>query len=392
MFAAILKPLALAVLSTSLSAPARPATAGNIQLALDKLVEFDIPNSPIDEAFAKLTRATGVQFVIDPAVYACMPYGDQTRLGMKVKGYTLREALSPMLARQAMEWVLSGSAVRIQPAPALLRMTRRATYKELEVLGRMYSMKAKKPDGKDIPGVIDQLRTAAKNDDLTLVLHPQDVQGDADAEAAAIQRANRVLPGTPAAWLDFLCHGKGWTWYLWGDNILIIPRERQIERQLQQTVTLRYDNAKLVTVLLDLAKQARVKLNMDPGVMDLIPAETREHFNLRMAEATIAQALEVIGGATGLEFVREPEGLTVRPSKALEARIAAGIEAAQKKTPFFLKKTVRLPDGSSIDLLLRPDDLPADVLEAIQAERAALYELLIRKYRTTTQPATKPAR
>lgn len=380
--------IAATVLAAACAAAAQPS--GNIQLALDKLVEFDIPNAPVDTAFEQLSRKTAVKFVIDPSVYECMPYGDQTRLGMKVKGYTLREALSPMLGKQAMEWIVDNDTVRVLPAPALLRMARRATYKELEVLGLINSLKAQPPGG-ETGDVLEQLRKAAGNKDLAIIFHASAAQADKEVQAEAVRRANTVLPGTPASWLDFLCHGRGWTWYLWGDSIMVVEKARQVERQLQRQVSLRYDNADLTTVLLDLARQARVKLSMDPGVMDLLPAETRTHFNLRMTEATIDQALEVIGGATGLRFVREPDGLRVQASERLP-QASAGSDSTRQRPPFYVKKSLTMPDGSTVELLLRPDELPEDVQEAIKAERDKLFELLIKKYRPTTRPATQPAR
>ena len=370
------------------SAPAAAAAPVNVQVALDKPVQMDIADMPIGQVFQRLTQATGVSFVLAPDVYACLPYGDLTRLNVKLPNVTLRSALSPMLAPLAMQWTVDKGAVRVEPAPALVRMTRRATIEELQALGQIHSVRMEPVD--KAGEVIEQLRKISGNKDLSLFYH---VKTDKAEKEAAAQRADRALPCTAGVWLDVLCHAQNWTWYLWGDVLMIVDRKAQVERQLQRQVSLRYEGAQLVAVLLDLARQGHVTLNMDPGVMELVPVETRTNFNLMMADASIAQALEVLSGATGLVFVREPAGLRVEASERLKKKAQAEQPESSKRTPFFFKKSLPMPDGSTLELLLRPDDLPEEVVEAIKAERARLVEQLIRKYGSTTRPATtQPAR
>jgi hypothetical protein len=321
-----------------------------------------------------------VGFLIGQEVYAALPYGDQTRLSVRLRNVTLRKALSPMLAPQAMEWTVERGGVRIVPAPALLRMNRRATYDELVVLGKIHSERMLPTE--KAGSVIEQLRKATGSRELNLFFH---VKAD---QPAALKRAERQLPSPAAAWLDMLCHGQGWTWYLWGDDIMVVEKKAQVQRQLQRQVTLRYESTELISVLLDLARMARVQLTMDPGVMDLVPEQTQKNFNLVMAKATVAQALEVISGATGLEFSTHPDGIRAEASEALIKRAPGAADAAQRKVPFFIKRSVRLADGSTVELLIRPDDLPKEVAEAIEAERARLVQLIAQKFRPTTRPAT----
>ena len=379
------KTIALASLVVgALTAPTGAQGRINLQVALDKPVDLEVTDAPIGEVFRRLTQATGVKFLIGDDVFACLPYGSQTRLAVKLKNVTLRNALSPMLAPQAMEWIIEADAVRILPTPALLRMTRRATYDELRILGKIHSTKVLPTD--QAGPVIDQLRKAVGNKDLDVVFH---VETD---RPGAQKRAERALPCTASAWLDMLSHGRGWTWYLWGDDILIVDRKMQVERQLRRLVTLRHDSARLVHVLLELAKFGRVKLELDPGVLDLVSAETKSNFSLIMADVTISQALEVISGATGLIFVRTPEGLRVEASERLR-KPDPGAETQRQRSSFFIKKPVTLPDGSTIDIILRAEDLPEGIQEAINAEREKLFKLLIEKYGPTTRPATtQPAK
>lgn len=374
--------LVAAAMTGAVSLPSSAQSTANVQVALDKPVELEVADAPINAVFEKLHDATGVKFVISPEVYECLPYGDQTRLAVKLKNVTLRKALSPMLSQQAMDWVIDRDAVRIEPTPALIRMNRRANYDELRILGKMHSAKL---DTVDKAGtVIDQLRKITEDKDLNLLLQ---VKADKDAAAA---RADKILPATAANWLDMLCHGQGWTWYLSGSDIIVTEKAAQVTRQLQRQVSVKYENAKLVDVLLDLARRAHVPVTMDPGVIKLLPAQVQENFNLAMTEATVAQALEVISGATGLKFTPKADGVNIEPSQRI-AEGDTGGSAARPRSPFMLKKILQMPDGTTMELLIRPENLPPDLQKAIEAEREKLVKQLMEKYGVTTQPATKPA-
>ncbi len=377
---AVLVALVLALASV----PAAGQSGVSVQLALDKPVDLNITDAPISQVFQRLTQATGVRFIIGQDVYACLPYGDQTRLAVKLKNVTLRNALSPMLTPQAMEWRIDKDSVRILPTAPLLRLIRRATYEELLGLGRILSVKLQPVSKAGL--VVDQLRTATGNKALNLKFHAK--TDKKEAAKVGIERANLALPCTGAQWLDMLCHGRGYTWFYRGDDVVIVEQKLQIQRQLQQPVSLRYEGADLTTVLLDLAHKARVQLNMDPGVMDYVSVETRKNFNLIMSEATIAQALEVISGATGLQFVTENQGIRIEASEKLKLSVEPVAGSTTKRSPFFLKTSIPLCDGSTLEAYIRASDLPAEVQTIINAEKAKLVEALLKKYNiTTTQPA-----
>ncbi|HUU59624.1 MAG TPA: hypothetical protein VMZ50_08775 [Phycisphaerae bacterium] len=337
-----------------------------LQQALDKPVNVSIPDAPVGDVFSELTKQTGVRFEIDPMTLDLLPYGEQTRLKVTLKNITLRKALSRMLAAQALQWSIDREAVRIHPGEVLGRACRRATYDELTLLGIMHTERLL-PTSKG-GSVIEQLRKITQNKDLDVSF---EVTTD---EKAAVARAERALPGTAAQWFDALCRNQFWTWYLWGDEIKIVSCRKQIERQLQRQVSLEYKDAKLVTVLLDLARKARVKLEMEPGVLENLAPEAKEHFHLVMADAAIGQALEVISGATGLEFVVTDTGIQVTPSEELKQRSAA--TQPRKRSAFFVRLSLPGPNGTTVEVFLRSDELPDDVVESIQAEKERLIESL----------------
>jgi len=348
-----------------------------LQKALDKPITLKIADAPIGDVFERISKASGVKLVIDADTFACLPYGRQTRLSVTLANATLRKRLGALLAGAALQWEIRGNEVHIRPSEALRRMCRRATYDELKVLAVIHSHEHK-PAAKAGP-VINQLRKATGNSQLKVNFH---VKAD---EKAAIARADRALPATAAAWLDMLCHGRGWTWYLWGDDIIIMDKVRQVQRQLQKQVSLRCQNADLVTVLQDLAGKGKLMLEMAPGVLRYLPDQTRTNFNLVMADASIAQALQVISGATGLKFTPTAAGVRVEASEMLLKRARPTTRRA-RRAPFFVKLTLPLKDGSTVEVFMRADELPDEVVKAIEAKRKKFIAEMREAVKKTNKP------
>ena len=359
----ILGPL-IALALASLNAAGAPPSI-SLQQALDQPIDaLTVENVPIAEVFRKLSEKSGVKFVVDDQTMACLPYGDQTRLDVRMKNATIRKDLSRVLAPEALQWTIENDMVRIVPTEALARMCRRASYDELLTLGNFCSHKIA-----SVPGstMIEQLRKDANNKELDLAF-----QGTGGDKAAAIAQADRAVPCTGAEWLDRLCQQGPWTWYLWGDQIIVLDRKAQVARQLQQQVSLRYQNEKLITVLLDLARKGRLKLDLEPGVLNYVPSEIRTNFNLVMADASIDQTLQVISGATGLEFVNTEEGVRVGPSEKLLKGM--GAETGARKTPFFVRMNMPGPGGTTLEVYFRPDELPEEMVQQIEAQKADVIE------------------
>jgi hypothetical protein len=370
----------LAVLSAVCLFAGGQSPAISLQQALDKPIDLTIENAPIAEVFRKLSEKTGVKFVLDDQTIACLPYGDQTRLDVRLKDATLRKDLPRLLGRGALQWDIEGDLVRIKPGEPLARMCRRASFDELAVLGKICSDKVASVEGSTM---IEQLRKLTGDKELELVFQ---ATGD---KAAAIAQADRIMPCTGAEWLDRLCQHGPWTWYLWGDQIIILDRKAQVARQLQQQVSLRYQNEKLVTVLLDLVnRKGHVKLEMEPGVLNYVPSEIRNNFNLVMADASISQALEVISGATGLEFITTEDGVRVVPSDKLVK--GGGAADNSRRPPFFVRVNMPGPNGTNIEVYFRPDELPDEMVQKIEAEKQKLVSQWMGG-KPTSAPATAPS-
>jgi len=378
--------VAAAITVAAVCAPAMAQGSANVQIALDKPVNLNLKEMPISQVFRKITEASGVRFVVRADAYDLLPYGEQTRLVVNIPNITLRNALGQMLLPLGLQWEVEGNAVQVVPTAPLVRMNRRATFKELSALGAVLTKRLQPIEQGG--AVVAQLRVHTGTKELDLIF-PHGTQRQ-DKEISFV-RANRSLPTTAGQWLDLFGQSKGWTWYLDGVNIVLIDRKAQIQRQLQRKVTLRHEGADLTTVMLELAHKARVLLSMDPGVMDYVPVETAKNFNLIMSEATIAQALEVISGATGLQFIVEASGIRVAASEKLKAAYEAASGSSKSRSSFFVKLSIPLADGSVFESYIRAEDLPPEIHTIVNAEKAKLVDAMFKKYgitRSTTQPAT----
>ncbi len=351
--------VAVAAFLPALAAGQEPVS---LQRLLDRPVSVEASSMPIGKIFEKLQAASGVEFIIDHDTLDVLPYGDQTRLSVKLRNTTLRTALTPILSAQALQWEIEGEKVRIIPTEPLYRMCRRATYDELLLLGKMHTEQITPAEGED---AFQAIKNTLKVKDLEILFHVKDEQ---DVKDKAFKRAAAALPGAAVAYFDRLCHGQGWTWYLSGDRIVIRDRVSQHKRQLEKHISVKYTNAELVTVLADLAHAARVKLTMKPGVLQYLSEEVKNNFNLTMSEASVAEALEVISGATGLVFKPTDDGLLVDASEELASR-GARDGSGRARSPFFVKLSVPGPNGTVYEVFLRSDELPEDVEKAIEAEK-----------------------
>ncbi len=363
--------LAGLMLVATASLQAQPSE-GMIQKHLDTPVTIDVKNRPIVEVFWKLTQQSKLRFRVHEDTLAALPYGEQTHMDLHVAGATLREALPQILRPHGLDWRLENGTIQIVPHESLYRMNRRATFEEIQLLGRLLTANLSVP-AEDVEPV-SLLREVCNDEDLTLVL-PDGLLGE--GLAVARRRADQVLPGSPTDWLDMLC-GETYTWYLSGDRLTVLSHDDQVRRQLQRRISLRYENARLVTVLLDLARAGNVKLSLSPGALTALPADTRGDFTLMIEDASIAQALEVISGATGLEFSVTAEGIEARPALTLttgslspQASVRQQEPAQQRRRAGLILQTSFIgSDGQVRELLVPMFDLPEDVQDEIERRQA----------------------
>ncbi|MBN1942691.1 MAG: hypothetical protein JW849_05285 [Phycisphaerae bacterium] len=377
--------LGLAVLTGMLIGSAALAQDGGgaLQRKLDEPVRLNLRNTPLPAVFAALSRQSGVRFDVLPDTYRFLPYGEDTRLDVSLPGQSLRETLSNMLAPQGLAWEVHDKDVRIQPAEPLYRIARRATYDELKRIGQLMTARVKKLEKNDVAAT---LAGAADGTDWKVILPA--AWSEKQVEQFGEQFA-KAPGGTAADWLDAGC-GPKLTWRLDGEKIIILSRKDQVLHQLERRVSLQYKDAPLMTVLLDLARLARVKLLPAPGVMNYLPPTVRKNFTLAVDDASIDQALKVISGSTGLEFPVSAEGIAVRraadvpigpiESRGTEPGGAAGV---------FVQTVIPTSGGRELRVFFVPGDMSTDLQAALEAERRRIVRELEKHFVSPDAPAGK---
>jgi hypothetical protein len=133
---------------------------------------------------------------------------------------------------------------------------------------------------------------------------------DRAADAVQDQKIDIPRNASMADALEDLCRQTNTAWYPWGKTVVIVSKEEQIRTQLSKTVTARYNGVDVSQVLLELSQRAGVDFAIDPGVYQKVPAPCR-NIQLLLDNASVQQALETIGGYTGLGFDITDKGVHV---------------------------------------------------------------------------------
>jgi hypothetical protein len=277
-------------------------TSALINKQLDTLAEFKL-DTTLPDAMQQIGNQTGVRLEADPAVWELLPWGEQTDIHATILNHTLRQALSAITQKLALEFVLTDQAVELRPVPALRRLGRRATVDELVVLDLM----ARTPLPLEHPTFTQVV--SAVDDKLASLKSPFAID-DRSANAAADQKISLPRNASMAEALEDLCEQTDTAWYPWGNTIVIVTKEEQIRAQLNKTISARYNGVDVSQVLLELSQRADVDFIVDPGVYQKIPVQFRS-IQLMLDDASVQQGLESISGYSGLSFDVTDKGVHV---------------------------------------------------------------------------------
>jgi len=335
--------------------------------ALDQPTSLKVEDMPIRQALQRLSKNTGIPITIASGTRALLPYGSQTKiLSATIEDRPLREGLTALLQPLGLEFVSTHKEVLVRATAPLSRIARRATWDELALLQRL----SIQPWSKEL------------FESLHFQFQDQPSASASVNRALIGQRAGQVGAGSAAEVLENICDQMVWTWYPSGGVIVLLPKVKQVERQLDKPVSLRYVQTSLSEALVDLTRRANISLRMDPGVLTALPPQTAERFSLSIENATVRQALEIIAGETGLSYAIEPDGIRVTyglaatsASSAPSGSTPSQVEATAKATVAALRSnsivgyfTVPMPDGTSFSFFVRRNDLPAEVNEMRKAK------------------------
>lgn len=358
-----------------------------INEALDKTVKLQV-DGVLPHVIKAIEDQTGVPIRPDPSVYELLPWGDQTNVSARIENQTLRQALSAISRKLGLTFDLGQEAIRLQPMPALARLGKRATVQELGALDLLTSMPlnlpTERPTVRQLVDAIDQKLVELKSS-YAVEFRPGDVtdKGPSIKQDAAV---NVPRNSTMADALESLVKDTGATWYPWGRNIVIVPKETLIRMQLNKPITAQFNSTDVQQVLADLSKQAGVEFRIEPGALQRVPSEFRT-IKLIADNTSVRQVLDSISGFTGLNYVVQPDGVYIwneNPNPAAAAGAGGNHVIAM------------YPLGNGMQLLIRERDLPDDLRRYAEQQKEQAIQRLEKKMHEggllpATQPASQPA-
>ncbi len=330
--------------------------------ALDQPTDLRVEDVPIRQALQQLADNTGIPIRLAAGTTGLLPYGSQTKLTAVIEGQPLRNSLHALLQPLGLDFEPLKDQVLVSPASPLRRLARRATWDELDTL--------------------QTLQSRAWSEELCEGLAFQFLDmpaGDAAEHRQAIARqADAVGTGSALEVLEQACDRLGWTWYPQGKTVAVLSKARQVQRQLDTRVSLRYVQSALSEALMDLGRRADVLIRFDPGALTSLPPQAGERFSLSIENATVRQVLEVISGETGLAFAIESDGVRVVSAQSAGATALSGAggsissqaqaQATAEATAAALRTNAiigqvnfPLPGGGSFAFFIRQSDLPPEV-------------------------------
>jgi hypothetical protein len=329
-----------------------------IEQALDEPTRIELTDVKLGEAFAMVTEQTGVEVVMTPEVMSLIPHGPETKVNAVIENIPLRQGLIDLVAPLGMTFVVLDDYVEIIPTPPLLRLGRPATWAELDLLGKLRAAK---------PGAVDaDLQSLRER--LQFQVRARDPW---DTLAAEIRTTGA---GSGDEVLSVACDKLGWAWSMDGERIVVLSIEQQFRQQLSWPIRLRINDRPLPDVIRQLGMYAGVPVRLEPGALQSLPPQVREHFALNVNDLSAEEALDMIASYTSLGYLIDRNGVLfyrtdVAGSPGGEApQQPMGFGAPSPKTaqtrgqdPYVGKITVQLEDGKTVEWLIRESELPEDL-------------------------------
>ncbi|MCK4340485.1 MAG: hypothetical protein KAY37_02025 [Phycisphaerae bacterium] len=321
--------------------------------ALDQKItaRIEISERPIREALHEVEKTTGLRFVLHETAIEWMPYGDQTRIAIVMEDISVRRALGRIFDGLGLSLRVVDDKVLVEPAPVLDRLGRRLTVDEVELLQKL----AGKPWSAFGPGEIA----------VSFAMPPEPGLRD------MLDQALREAPvGNALAQLDAVMPRLGWLWIPTDNKVIIYSRSEDIQQRLDRPLNFHLRRVPLDEVLIYLGQVIDITIHFEPGALQRVAARDREVDLIRRG-MSVRQVLELLVGRTGLWYEVVEDGIMVgavppegEPTGEHQPRVVA---------------ILRIPvgdDGTTIDFLLREDELPPEFKELFERKLPAVIELL----------------
>jgi hypothetical protein len=283
-------------------------TSALISQALDQPVKLEL-NTTLPLAMKAITDQTGVRVEADRAVWDLLPWGDQTNVTANVDNTTLRVALDAIARKLGLKAVLTEQSIELRPLPPLLRLGRRATQEELQVLDFLsatpFTATAETNKVKGMLSMIDhQLEESQSLEKSKSGFAIENRLGiEINDRPISIRRGSTIMDA-----LQALSAQTEATWYPSGKTVLIVSKEEQMRNQLAKRITRSYPGVPVGQVLADLSQLSGVDFTIEPGAIQRIAPEFR-NIKLLMDNAPVEQALAHISAFTGLGYVVNERGV-----------------------------------------------------------------------------------
>lgn len=365
------------------------STSALINQALDKNVTLQL-DGVLPTVLKTIEDKTGVHIAPTDQVYDLLPWGEQTNIKAKIENQTLRAALTAITHKLGLGWELGQYEVWLKPMPALSRLGRRATVAELQALDLLMTTPLgehkEQMTVQELVNLIDQQLAGIKSPSLVVELRAGD---PSDAQAGVIELGKSIgvrRNATISEALQDMSRQTDATWYPWGKDIVIVPKQQQVRLQLDKTITARYNGQDISKVLDSLSQKAGVPFEIEPGAFQRVPPEYRV-IKVDSDNATIRQVLDDIRGFTGLNYVVKSDGIYIWNQNA---NPTTGLRGGGNDPVVLMLEL----DGG-LQLLMRESEVPADLQSYLAHKKAEEIQRMRRRmkdegYSPTTAPATQP--
>lgn len=322
-----------------------------INQALDQPVTLTLDDLPVPIACQQVSAATGVGVSIAPDTMSLLPYGEATRVTVRFRQTPLRDGLRALCDQIGMEYFLTESGVEIVPSPALIRLGRPASWEELQTLSRLMRTHWRGDDDDEF-------------DDIRKLVRFDGVSGDAEDERKRLARAvEKAGAGSAAEVLTRACASLGNTWIPYADEIIIMSEAQLVRYQMQRLVSLRFQNAPLAAVLLDLSRQSGVPIRLEPASAAQLPDRVKNNVSLLAEGVTVEEALEQLAVAAGLAYAVEKDGIVL----SLPPGVVATDSGNRQRDPIVGKVIMTSPDGRhTYEWFIRESDLTPEELARLE--------------------------
>jgi hypothetical protein len=349
----------MAVMAIPVQAVAVLQTRELIEQALDETTKITLKDTTLGDALAIVTEQTGVRIAMSTETMALVPQGASTHIReVNIANIPLREGLVRLFSPLGMECFVTGDGVRVVPKAAIRELGRRPSWEELETLSWLSSLS---------PGLNEEALAGLQSRVQFRVASPAAWESLRDA-----MRNVGAGPGDEV--MTVACRTLGWGWTLSGRQIIVEPVQEQIRRRLSHRISLSLSRKPLFDVMAAIGEKVSVRVRVEPGSFQHLPVQIQRAVDLDVFQETAQTALDKLATYTGLGYLIDPGGVTFYCPDAAGSplKTPANVSAAQNTVrlsdPYVAKMVVPLPNGTSLEWLIRLSEMPEDLRDMRQSD------------------------